>query len=190
MVVPPTALDLLRKELRQRRQAIAIERKTASFGMSVILNHLLATAQSVGVYCPIGGEPDPLPLLDNFAGAAALPALFANDPLMMFRCWTHSDRLVTASWGGQQPADTAAAINPDLIFVPVLGFDDAYNRIGQGGGHYDRYLAAHPQAARIGIAWEAQRVESIDAQPWDVPMDAILTEAAFHVKDLSRCQRL
>jgi 5-formyltetrahydrofolate cyclo-ligase len=190
MVVPPTALDLLRKKLRKIRQTVAIERRNFTLQSNFILDDLLAVAQSVAYYRPMGGEPDPLPLLNKFAGVTALPALSTADPVMTFRRWSHRDPLVVSSWGGQQPADTATAIIPDLIFVPVLGFDDACNRIGQGGGHYDRYLAAHPHAARIGIAWEVQCVDRITAQPWDVPMDAILTETEFHVKDLTRCQRL
>ena len=108
---------------------------------------------------------------------------------MIFRRWVLGDVLVATAWGGQQPIEAAASVIPKLILVPMLGFDAAFNRIGQGGGHYDRYLAAHPAACRIGIAWEAQRVDRIDPQPWDVPMDAVLTETGFYMKDLTRCQR-
>ena len=190
MVVPPTALNLLRTELRKRRQAIAIEWKDISIQSNSILDALFAKTQSVALYRPMGGEPDPLALLDHFAGVTSLPTLSDDNPLMTFRRWTPNDPLVMSPWGGEQPCDNADAVVPNIILVPMLGFDAAFNRIGQGGGHYDRYLAAHPQAARIGVAWEAQRVDSIDPQPWDVPMDAILTEAGFYVKDLTRCQRL
>ena len=188
MVVPPTALNLLRTELRIRRQSIAIKHINTSLRSNIILDALLAKVQSVALYRPIGGEPDPLPLLDHFIGITALPTLSDDNLLMTFRRWTLNDPLVTSSWGGKQPCGKAEAVIPNIILVPLLGYDAAFNRIGQGGGHYDRYLAAHPQAARIGVAWEAQRVDSIDANPWDVPMDAILTEAGFHVKDLTRCQ--
>ncbi len=189
MVVPPTALNSFRRELRKRRQVIAIECKDASLHASSTLGRLLTNTKSVALYRPMNGEPDPLPLLNNFAAATALPALFVNNPLITFRLWSRGDPLVTSPWGGQQPCQEATAIIPDLIFVPMLGFDAAFNRIGQGGGHYDRYLAAHPRACRIGIAWEAQRVDNTEPRPWDVQMDAILTETGFHVKDLTRCQR-
>jgi 5-formyltetrahydrofolate cyclo-ligase len=189
MVVPPTALGLLRKSLRKTRQAVYIKQQNPPLRSNIILKNLLAETMSVALYRAMGGEPDPLPLLKNFTGMVALPTLAADDPLMKFRHWSIDDSLVTSPWGGQQPVETAALIIPDLIFVPMLGFDAAFNRIGQGGGHYDRYLAAHPAACRIGIAWEAQRVDSIKPQPWDIPMDAIHTEAGFYVKDLTRCQR-
>ncbi len=108
---------------------------------------------------------------------------------MVFRSWVAGDPIEKAPWGGHQPPASAPVVTPTLIFVPMVGFDAAVNRIGQGGGHYDRYLAAHPQACRIGVAWECQRVDRIDARAWDVPMDAIVTEAGFYVKDLNRCRR-
>jgi 5-formyltetrahydrofolate cyclo-ligase len=189
MVVPPTALNQLRTELRQRRQAVAVENKTALVAMNEQLLDLIHGAQAIGLYRSMGGEPDPLPLVAAFTGVTSLPAL-SNGPLMTFRRWSPGDPLVTSSWGGQQPLDTAVTVLPDLIIIPLLGFDAAFNRIGQGGGHYDRYLTAHPRACRVGLAWAEQRVDSVAAQPWDVPMDAILTETDFHVKDLTRCQRL
>ena len=190
MVVPPTTLNLLRRELRKQRQVFAKEHKNITLRSNIILEEQFASAKFIALYRPMDGEPDPLPLLQNFSGVAALPALSDNSPLMIFRRWTLKDPLVTSAWGGKQPYENADPVVPDIILVPTLGFDSAFNRIGQGGGHYDRYLAAHPHALRIGVAWEAQRVDSIDPQPWDVPMDAILTEAGFHVKDLTRCQRL
>jgi 5-formyltetrahydrofolate cyclo-ligase len=175
MVVPPTALNILRKQLRKH--------------LTVSLVDVLHAAHCIGLYLPVGGEPDPSPLLNGCAAMASLPNLSAGSASMTFRRWTTGDPLMTSVWGGQQPTDAAPVVIPDLILVPLLGFDAAFNRIGQGGGHYDRYLAAHPNACRIGIAWEGQRVDNIDPQPWDVPLDAILTETAFHVKDLTRCQR-
>lgn len=70
----------------------------------------------------------------------------------------------------------------DILFVPLLGFDAQGNRIGMGGGYYDaslafRHLRRHWRGPLlIGLAFEAQRLERIPADPWDVPLDAILTE--------------
>ena len=188
MVVPPTALNDLRADLRKRRQAIAKQNNGVAFDMPPLLHDLIRNASAIGLYWPMRGEPDPLPLIADFTGVTSLPAL-ADSVTMTFRHWFPGDPLVTSSWGGEQPLDNADAVIPHLIIVPLLGFDAAFNRIGQGGGHYDRYLAAHPHAIRIGLAWEGQRVDSIAAQPWDVALDAILTETDFHVKDLTRCQR-
>ena len=188
MVVPPTALDMVRTELRKRRQTIANKSQSLSFPVHPAFAGLLRNANVVGLYMPMGGEPDPFALLGDFAGTTSLPALATGSASMTFRHWTPGQPLMTSAWAGQQPRDTAALVEPDVILVPLLGFDAAFNRIGQGGGHYDRYLAAHPSACRIGVAWEAQRLAHIDVRAWDVPMDAIITETDFHVKDLTRCR--
>lgn len=73
------------------------------------------------------------------------------------------------------PLDPAAAA--DVVFlVPGLAFDPAGTRLGRGGGHYDRALADHPAALRIGLACEAQIQSSLPRDPWDQPMDAVVTE--------------
>ena len=187
MVVPPTTLDTLRNDLKQRRLNISQSNKFVPY---IRLDGVVAEAICIGLYCPMGGEPDPWLIARNFAGLTSLPTLESATAGMIFRKWTHGDMLVKTSWGGQQPLSEATAVVPDVIFVPLLGYDLSLNRIGQGGGHYDRYLAANPGACRIGIAWEAQRLDAIDAQPWDVPLDAVLTEATFYVKDLTRCRNL
>ena len=189
MVVPPTALNDLRADLRKRRQAIAKQNNSIAFDVPPLLLDLIRSASAIGLYLPVRGEPDPLRLVADVPSVTSLPAL-SDSLIMTFRHWSSGDTLATSSWGGQQPLDSTDVVIPDLIIVPLLGFDAALNRIGQGGGHYDRYLAAHPDAIRIGLAWEGQRVDSIAPQPWDVALDAILTETDFHVKDLTRCQRL
>jgi 5-formyltetrahydrofolate cyclo-ligase len=151
------------------------------------LRDVIHSASAIGLYAPFGGEPDPLFMIADFSGVIALPTL-ADGPMMTFRRWSPGDPLVSSTWGGVQPSETAAAVSPDVIVVPLLAFDADLNRIGQGGGHYDRYLAANPRACRIGLAWEGQRVDTIDPQPWDIALDAILTETKFYKKDLTRCQ--
>jgi 5-formyltetrahydrofolate cyclo-ligase len=74
----------------------------------------------------------------------------------------------------------------DLMLVPLVGFDGACNRIGMGGGFYDRTLAylrrrRHWRRPRlIGIAHECQRVDRIDPRPWDIPLDAVVTEQGVY----------
>ncbi len=64
---------------------------------------------------------------------------------------------------------------PDVVFVPLLGFTEHLERLGQGGGHYDRWLAAHPQTVAIGLAWDVQLLDALPVEPHDVRMDAIVT---------------
>ena len=64
----------------------------------------------------------------------------------------------------------------DLIFVPLLAFDDNCNRIGMGGGYYDRTLAKENHPLLIGVAYEFQRQILLDPQEWDVPLTAVVTQ--------------
>lgn len=68
------------------------------------------------------------------------------------------------------------SVHYNLIIVPVLGYDDEFNRLGRGAGWYDRFLATQPQARAIGLAYSCQRVESIPVEEFDVPLDDVVTE--------------
>jgi 5-formyltetrahydrofolate cyclo-ligase len=186
MAVPPTALDKLRSDMRKRRLSHS---KNTVFTTSFNLSDLVK-AEVIGLYRPMAGEPDPAPIAAAFNSAVALPFLADAKAILQFRHWSPGDPLSRAAWGGEQPDAGAPEVKPDLILVPLVAFDADLNRVGQGGGHYDRYLAAHPSALRVGLAWDLQRVEAIQAQPWDVSLDAVLTEKLFYVKDLNRCQHL
>ena len=69
----------------------------------------------------------------------------------------------------------------DLIIVPLVAFDDSGHRIGFGGGWYDRFLSTQPQAQKIGLAYELQRVESILVEPHDEALNAVVTEARIYL---------
>ena len=72
-----------------------------------------------------------------------------------------------------------AKANPermDLILVPGVAFDCAGNRLGFGKGYYDTFLPQAPNAVKIALAYDFQIVEQLPAEPWDVPMDFIITE--------------
>lgn len=83
-----------------------------------------------------------------------------------------------------EPSDTAGLIRPDVLLVPLLAADRLGNRLGQGGGHYDRTLAALRVAGpvlAIGLCWDMQVLEKIHAASWDQPLDAVATPTAFHL---------
>jgi 5-formyltetrahydrofolate cyclo-ligase len=85
-----------------------------------------------------------------------------------------------------QPLLSAEACAPDLILTPLVGFDRALNRLGQGAGYYDRAFAARPDSLRIGIAWSIQECDGLMTDPWDMPLDAVLTEKEWITAPHSR----
>ncbi len=64
----------------------------------------------------------------------------------------------------------------DLVLCPCTAFDADCRRLGMGGGYYDRFLPRCTKAKFIAVAYEFQRVEALEAQSWDIPMDAVVTE--------------
>ena len=64
----------------------------------------------------------------------------------------------------------------DLIIVPVLGFDTSYNRLGRGGGWYDRFLSSQETARTIGLAFSCQAIDTVPIEDFDVELDDIITE--------------
>ena len=65
----------------------------------------------------------------------------------------------------------------DVIIVPLVAFDEQCNRLGRGGGWYDRFLAMQPQAQTIGLAYEFQQVSALPTEPHDIALDHVITEA-------------
>ncbi|MFN3510544.1 MAG: 5-formyltetrahydrofolate cyclo-ligase, partial [Tsuneonella troitsensis] len=100
-----------------------------------------------------------------------------RDAPMSFR--VHSDPfdgddLVDGPFG-LQPNEDAAEIVPQVLIVPLLAFTPDGRRLGQGGGHYDRWLAAHPGTVTIGLAWDIQEVADLPHEPHDVALSAVVT---------------
>ncbi|MBB5752620.1 5-formyltetrahydrofolate cyclo-ligase [Prosthecomicrobium pneumaticum] len=142
----------------------------------------LAGAATVSAYHPIRSELDPGPLVAALrAGGAsiALPVL-VDAETMRFRLWDEGERLVPAGFGTLGPPAGAAEARPDALLVPLAAFDGSGFRIGYGKGHYDRAIAAFHAAAHrpflVGLAFAAQAVDKIPAEPHDIPLDAIVTE--------------
>ncbi len=116
----------------------------------------------------------------------ALPWFAARGEAMHFREWLDpysDDALVAGPYGALQPGDDAAELVPEVAFVPLLGFTAGGDRLGQGGGHYDRWLAAHPGVTALGLAWDCQLVDALPLEPHDRMMDAVITPTRLYRRD-------
>jgi 5-formyltetrahydrofolate cyclo-ligase len=103
-------------------------------------------------------------------GDRAAPMQFAlhEDPI------AQTD-LEPGPFGISQPSADAQNIRPDVLFVPLLAFTANGDRLGQGGGHYDRWMADNPPALSIGMAWDMQETERLPVEPHDKALDLIVT---------------
>lgn len=183
----------LRSQLRKARRAIAADvRKQAGFAVTRLAQSggLLARKRRIGLYVPAKGELDCRPLLDRALSMGAecyLPVIpHARQRKLWFSRlgrrphWT-LNRYGIPEYGHRRIARVRAS-GLDILFVPLLGFDTLGYRMGMGGGYYDTslaYLARRKCWRRprlIGLAFEAQKVERLPVDPWDIPLDAVITE--------------
>jgi 5,10-methenyltetrahydrofolate synthetase len=112
-------------------------------------------------------------------GEAALPVVQGRSLPLEFRRWRPGVAMTPGPYRIPQPVGEPL-LRPDLVLAPLVGFDEAGYRLGYGGGYYDRTLAALvPRPVVIGVGFEIGRLTTIVAQPHDVRMDAIVTEAGF-----------
>ncbi|WP_337186043.1 5-formyltetrahydrofolate cyclo-ligase [Phenylobacterium sp.] len=133
-----------------------------------------------GLYHPTGSELDPSGI--ELEGVRALPAVVVRDAPLVFRPHAPGGLLAPDALGIAAPPAAAGQVRPDVLFVPVLAFDRLGGRLGQGGGFYDRTIAAlragGPLLA-VGVAFAGQELPEVPLEPHDARLDAILTETAF-----------
>jgi 5-formyltetrahydrofolate cyclo-ligase len=182
------AKDDLRQRMRNLRLALdpreAAERSAQAARVFLGLFPDLAelqTARCVALYAPVRGEIDTRPLDDQLSAqnvACVYPRL-GKDPTLTF-ARARPDALVAGRLGIPAPPDLAETVRPtdvDVFVVPGLAFDLAGDRLGFGGGYYDRTLAGAPTALRVGFAFEFQIVPAVPVHADDEHVDIVVTEA-------------
>jgi 5-formyltetrahydrofolate cyclo-ligase len=179
----------LRRALTPRERALAARR----FALIAKRVHLLRPGQRIALYLPFGGEADTSALIELARSRHCivhLPVITNHRThRMRFARFERGAELRRNRYGISEPKPDAGFVRVqhlDLIVVPLVAVDARGARLGSGAGFYDRCLR-HLRSARrwrrprlIGLAYEFQRVPSIAAHPWDVPVDAVLTEVALH----------
>ena len=139
----------------------------------------IADARIVALYMGMEDEAPAQRLAVQLAAlgkTVALPRVIDRLGSMEFLAWHVEEELLPGPFGTRHPPRGDGPVTPDVIFAPMIAFDRAMTRLGQGGGYYDRAFARYPDALRIGVAWSAQEAEALPADPWDLPLDLILTE--------------
>lgn len=185
-------LSTLRRELRQQRRQLPPQAQLrASECMTRVLtgHNWFRNAKRIGFYLANDGEIDPTEAMAIAAAAGKSCYLPVLHPLKYNRLYFVKHRpgntLVNNRYGIAEPPLKNHGIAPcwslNLLLLPLVGFDRSGHRLGMGGGYYDRTLAfkRHWPDRRpklLGLAHSLQEVENIPAQPWDIPLDGIVTE--------------
>ena len=147
---------------------------------------LIPSGASIGLYRASEGEAPATnwaQALNEAGHRIALPRVTSREEEMSFHVHTdplgESD-LEAGPFGLLQPAASAEEIVPDVLVMPLVGFTANGERLGQGGGHYDRWLTAHPATVTIGLAWDVQLVESLPLEAHDQRLNAVVTPTRFY----------
>ncbi len=140
-----------------------------------------ASPTIVSGYWPILSEIDIRPLLKSLHGcgnAVCLPTIVSHQLPLKFRQWSPSDRLQRAAFNTFEPNETKPQMEPEVVIVPLLAFDNKGHRLGYGGGYYDRTLDSFGETkiVTVGVGYEMQFVERVPAGRNDVALHWIVTE--------------
>ncbi len=187
----PTARQSLRSELQARRLAATpAQRITAAQGLRTTLEHIpeFLTDATIGGYWATSGE---LPLMALFDGMRQRDQIFhlpVVGPMhsLQFVAWKIGDEVAPNRYRIPEPVHErsrrVAVDMIDVLLMPLLGFDRKGNRLGFGGGYYDRALEflrdrdKPSSTLLVGVGYSFQEVEHFVAEPWDVKLDYIATE--------------
>jgi 5-formyltetrahydrofolate cyclo-ligase len=185
----PFSRKQLRQTLRQARRELhgtaRIERETAI--LRAISQHpRLKRLRHLALYWPSDGEVDLRPLFNMGAAQQHYLPMLVRGSRLRFAVWTASSSLYPNRFGIPEPrVQPRKLLRPsqlDAVLMPLVGFDEFGNRLGMGGGFYDRSFAFRQARRRwrkpllIGVAFELQRCPTLPAAAWDIPLDGIVTE--------------
>ena len=178
----------MRVELRERRAALSPkEQADVAVAVRTRLARIVALerAQVVGGYRAIRGEVDLDAALTRLHdGGAMVTVPRVSGDRLDFLPWSPTSETVAGSFGIDEPinGEPLPLSQHDVVLVPLVAFDETGQRLGQGGGFYDRAIAA-AGASRpllIGVAHAFQQVRSVPVEAWDMPLDAVVTEERVH----------
>jgi 5-formyltetrahydrofolate cyclo-ligase len=183
----------LRQELRDWRAQLSLREQqlvAEQAAQHVINSDLFLYSEHIACYLPFMGELDTSPIINaifKLNKRCYLPVMDVARPgHMRFLEYRKGDVLIKNHIGILEPRASAREMQPwalDVVITPLVAFDKAGNRLGSGCGFYDRLFAGINDWAckpvLCGYAYQQQGVEKLDAQPWDVPMDVVVTDKIF-----------
>jgi len=185
------ALKTIRNSIREQRRSLNVsEQKTASLSLCKQLTRhpLFIRSKHIALYWPNDGEIDPIPVLETawkMGKHCYLPALAPCNKKLLFSRYKKGQALATNKYGIPEPlASNSSQIPPwalDLVITPLVAFDQRGNRIGMGGGYYDRTFCFKVKSPTrkpvlVGVGHQFQRIDEIPLRRWDVPLDLAVTD--------------
>ena len=174
------------KKSEIRKQILKIRKSKIHYKFRINFNNLInllkkekITGKTVGGYYPYNYEVDPIKILEDFEKKdylISLPKIKKKFQMNFFK-WSTKDPLTINKFGIPEPISDKV-LYPSILLVPLVAFDKHSNRIGYGGGFYDRYIKKLKKSKKIitiGLAYPFQKVKKIPINKYDIKLDFILT---------------
>ena len=193
-----TDLSALRQQLRTQRRALdEVEQSQLSqcAVQQLVRHRVFRAARHIACYLPNDGEVDLTPLIDQawaMGKTVYLPVLSSlRHNHLHFLPYKPGDELVRNRFGIPEPVNRSRRVvdvkRLDLVLMPLVGFDPKGNRLGMGGGFYDRSFAFLRRRQRwfkpglLGVAYDFQEVKTLGSNDWDVPLNGVATETGVRL---------
>jgi 5-formyltetrahydrofolate cyclo-ligase len=180
--------DLRARALALRKAAydlhgVEASRRLAAHGLDFLR---VQPGMTVSGFAAIRDEINPADLMTWLHAEGvmlALPVMAGKGLPLLLRAWAPGDAVAPAQWGIAEPLDDKPEVEPDVVLLPLLAFDAQGNRLGYGGGFYDRTLAklrANKPVLAVGLAYDEQRVDAVPVESYDQRLDWVLTPSGPH----------
>ena len=170
-----------------RKKILKIRKKNFNKNFKININSFISflklntgSANNLGGYYTYNYEIDDLEileLLEKKGFKISLPIIKKNNQMDFFRL-SNNDPLKINKFGIPEPISTKK-FNPDILLIPLVGYDNNLNRLGYGGGFYDRYIEKIEkikEVIKIGLAFSCQKIKNIPLSKYDKKLDFIITE--------------
>ena len=169
-----------------RKKILKIREKTNKSDIQINYNQIIKILKKekinkkiIGGYFPVNFEIDDLVLLRKFEKNRfniSLPVIKKNFQMNFYR-WSFSELLKVNKYGIPEP-ETKNIVYPDILLIPLVAFDKNFNRLGYGGGYYDRLiekLSKKKKIVKIGLALSVQKIDKVPINIYDQKLDYIIT---------------
>ena len=173
-----------------RKKILYLRKKRYSKDFSIKLNKFLKFLEKknikskiIGGYYPFNYELDILNILEMLemkSYTISLPRVGKNNTMNFYQ-WSFKDPLRSNKYGIPETI-SKKKINPGVLLIPLVAFDNQFNRLGYGGGYYDRYISRSQDSdkmIKIGIGFSFQKVRALKINKYDKKLDFIITEKYF-----------
>lgn len=186
----PSSKSHIRTHMRRRRQSLSrAERRAASYALCQRLHQyaLFVNAKHLGIYVTHDDEIDTRYVIEQCWRRGVAVYVPILDPVrkgfLWFARYQAQAPVRKNKYGIQEPTRSAARMAPKwlhCVVVPLVAFTPSGQRLGMGGGYYDRTFSVRAlgtkKATLVGVAFDCQKIESLPCEHWDVPLTAVVTE--------------